>query len=139
MRLVLDTNIAVSALLWRGAPRQLLDQIIEDSKIELYASPILLRELSEVLHRPKFAQRLSAAGLTVEALLADYVDLVSTVAPPPLTQRVSRDPDDDAVLACAVAAHADVIVSGDQDLLMLKIFKTIPIVTATQMLDLITR
>ena len=53
---------------------------------------------------------LSAAGLTVEALLADYVDLVSTVAPPPLTQRVSRDPDDDAVLACAVAAHADVIV-----------------------------
>ena len=73
MRLVLDTNIAVSALLWRGAPRQLLDQIIEDSKIELYASPILLRELSEVLHRPKFAQRLSAAGLTVEALLGTCV------------------------------------------------------------------
>lgn len=137
MRIVFDTTIADSALLWRGPPRQLLDQIIEGSKIELYSSPILLSELSDVLRRPKFARRVSDAGLTVDALLADYIDLVSTVVPSPLTQRVSRDPDDGEVLACAIAADADVIVSGDQDLLLLKTFRNIPIATATQMLGLI--
>ena len=137
MRIVFDTNIADSALVWRGPPRQLLDQIIEGSKIELYSSPILLSELSDVLRRPKFARRVSDAGLTAEAPLADYIDLVSTIVPSPLTRRVSRDPDDDEVLACAIAADADVIVSRDQDLLLLKTFRNIPIATATQMLGLI--
>jgi uncharacterized protein len=137
MRLVLDTNIAVSALLWRGPPRELLDQIIERSGIELYSSPLLISELSEVLRRPKFAQRISNAGLTAEVLLADYIDLVSTVATVPLAQPISRDPEDDEVLACAIAANANVIVSGDQDLLVIKVFQDIPIVTATQMLAMI--
>ena len=134
MRLVLDTNIVIAALLWRGPPRQLLDQIIDRSDIELYSSSLLLSELSEVLSRPRFAQRINVAGLAVTALLADYADLVATVVPTPLSERVSRDPDDDEVLACAIAANADVIVSGDQDLLTLKIFQGIPILTVTQML-----
>lgn len=134
MRLVLDTNIVIAALLWHGPPRQLLDQIIERSDIELYSSSLLLSELSEVLLRPRFAQRINVAGLAVTALLADYADLVATVVPTPLSERVSRDPDDDEVLACAIAANADAIISGDQDLLTLKIFQSIPILTVTQML-----
>lgn len=134
MRLVFDTNVAVSALLWRGPPRQLLDRIIDGSTIEIYASSLLLSELSDVLRRPKFVQRISAADLTAEALLADYADLISIVVATPLSQPISRDPDDDVVLACAIAARADVIVSGDQDLLVLNEFQGIPILTATQML-----
>ena len=134
-----DTNIAIAALLWHGPPRQLLDRIIDESTIELFASPLLLREFSDVLRRPKFAQRISAAGLTADALLANYVELISIVASPPLSQRVSRDPDDDAVLACAITVNADAIISGDQDLLVLDVFQSIPILTATQMLGLIVR
>ena len=134
MRLVLDTNIVIAALLWHGPPRQLLDKIIDRSDIELYSSSLLLSELSEVLLRPRFAQRINVAGLAVTALLADYADLIATVVPTPLSERVSRDPDDDEVLACAIAANADAIVSGDQDLLTLKIFQGIPILTVTQML-----
>lgn len=134
MRLVLDTNIVIAALLWHGPPRQLLDKIIDRSDIELYSSSLLLSELSEVLLRPRFAQRINVAGLAVTALLADYADLVATVVPTPLSERVSRDPDDDEVLACAIAANADAIISGDQDLLTLKIFQGIPILTVTQML-----
>lgn len=134
MRLVLDTNIVIAALLWHGPPRQLLDKIIDRSDIELYSSSLLLSKLSEVLLRPRFAQRINVAGLAVTALLADYADLVATVVPTPLSERVSRDPDDDEVLACAIAANADAIVSGDQDLLTLKIFQGIPILTVTQML-----
>lgn len=54
---------------------------------------------------------------------------------PALASPVSRDPDDDAVLACALAAKADLIVSGDQDLLVLQAFEGIPIVTAAQALE----
>ena len=134
MRLVLDTNIVIAALLWHGPPRQLLNQIIDRSDIELYSSSLLLSELSEVLSRPRFAQRINVAGLTVKALLADYADLVANVVPIPLSERVSRDPDDDEVLACAISANADAIISGDQDLITLKIFQGIPILTVTQML-----
>ncbi len=73
MRLVLDTNIVIAALLWHGPPRQLLDQIIDRSDIELYSSSPLLSELSEVLLRPRFAQRINVAGLAVTALLADML------------------------------------------------------------------
>lgn len=59
------------------------------------------------------------------------VELVEPAVIPP----TSRDPDDDAVLACAVAAHADFIVSGDADLLVLGAFSGIPIVTAPQALE----
>ncbi len=134
MRLVLDTNIVIAAFLWRGPPRQLLDQIIERSDIELYSSSLLLSELSEVLSRPRFAQRINVAGLTVNALLTDYTDLVTTIASTPLSESVSRDPDDDEVLACALAANADAIISGDHDLITLKIFQGIPILTVTQMI-----
>ena len=54
---------------------------------------------------------------------------------PALTSKVCRDPDDDAVLACAKAANADFIVSGDQDLLVLQAFEGIQIVTAAQALE----
>jgi len=56
-----------------------------------------------------------------------------------LAQRVSRDADDDAVLACALAAKADLIVSGDRDLLTLKIFRDIPIVTPIEAVNRIAR
>jgi predicted nucleic acid-binding protein len=59
------------------------------------------------------------------------------VAAPPLPQPVCRDPDDDAVLACALAAQADLIVSGDDDLLVLKQFQEIRIVTPTQAVKMI--
>jgi len=54
------------------------------------------------------------------------------VVAPPLPQPVCRDPDDDAVLACALAAQADLIVSGDADLLVLKQFQNIRIITPAE-------
>jgi len=63
--------------------------------------------------------------------------LADFVAAPPLTQPVCRDPDDDAALACALAAHADLIVSGDDDLLILSTFEGIPIVTPAVALQMI--
>ena len=72
-----------------------------------------------------------------ERSLIEVHELTEVIAPPPLAQPVCRDPDDDAVLALGVAAKVDFIVSGDQDLLTLKTFQGIAIVTPAEALRLI--
>ena len=63
MRIVLDTNVALSALLWRGKPHLMLKAIRERSDTRLVSSPALLAELAEVLSRPSPAKQLAAIGL----------------------------------------------------------------------------
>lgn len=80
-------------------------------------------------------QRVLAAELSAAALVQDYERLVDIVEPQPLSVPVCRDPDDDHVLACALAAQATVIVSGDKDLLDLQPYKGIPILPAAAALQ----
>ncbi|MFI4941469.1 MAG: putative toxin-antitoxin system toxin component, PIN family [Burkholderiales bacterium] len=131
MRIVIDTNVLLSGLLWHGAPHTLLNQV-RTGTIELMMSRTLFDEFAEVIARRKFAAILQRTTRTPERLLSELHALAEMVAAPPLPLPVCRDPDDDAVLACALAAHADLIVSGDDDLLTLKEFQHIPIVTAAQ-------
>lgn len=134
MRVVPDTNIAVSGLLWHGAPRRILEAA-RDGRIELFSSPALLDELEDVLGRPKLAARLALIGKTPCALVDEYLALPGIVNRAPFETPVSADPDDDAVLACALAAQAAVIVSDDDDdLLALGAFQNIPILTAPDFL-----
>jgi uncharacterized protein len=106
--------------------------------VRLFSSAALLDGLGDVLERPKLARRLTLPGLTAHELLAEYAKLTIMVSSPPLPAPVSVDPDDDAVLACAVAAKAEAIVSGDDDLLRLGSYEGIPILTAPEMLTRIT-
>jgi len=133
MRVVADTNVVVSGLLWRGNPRRILDAA-RDGIVELYTSPVLLEELEDVLSREKFAKRLEAAGVTLRELVDGYSALAMLIAAEPIEPVILRDPDDDAVLACAVAADCEVVVSGDDDLLDLNQYKEIRILTATELL-----
>ncbi len=137
MRLVLDTNTVVSGLLWGSAPSQLINAGLE-GRIELFTSQTLLLELEDVLPRQKLSRRVAASGLSVAQLVARYALLARSVTPATI-DRVSKDPDDDYVLACALAAQADLIISGDDDLLALKEFLGIPIVTAAEALKLLPR
>jgi putative PIN family toxin of toxin-antitoxin system len=102
--------------------------------LQLYTTAALLAELDEVLQRPKFAQRLSLVGVTSHTLILGYAALARLVEPAVIAPVILADPDDDAVLACAVAVHAEIIVSGDSHLLDLKKYAEIPIVTAAQLL-----
>ncbi len=133
MRVVADTNVVVSGLLWRGNPRRILDAA-RDGIVELYTSPVLHEELEDVLSREKFAKRLEAAGVTLRELVDGYSALAMLIAAEPIEPVILRDPDDDAVLACAVAADCEVVVSGDDDLLDLNQYKEIRILTATELL-----
>lgn len=135
MRIVLDTNIVLSALLWRGTPYRLFEAIRQQPDVQLYSSATLLAELADVLTRPSPTKQLATIGKTAREVTADYLAVVEIVAPATLSAPVSRDPDDDQVLACALAAQADLIVSGDGDLLTLKSFQGVPIVTAAQAVE----
>ncbi len=132
MRLVLDTNAVVSGLLWDNGPSRLIDAGLQ-GRIELFTSQVLLLELEDVLPRRKLARRVAASGLGVAQLVARYALLAKSI-PPAAIERVSADSDDDHVLACAVAAQADLIVSGDPDLLNLKSYQHIPIVSPAEAL-----
>ena len=137
VRVVADTNTVISGLLWHGAPRHILDAA-RAGAIALYTSASLLAELAEVLPRPKFAQRLAQAHVTARTLVLGYAALAWLIAPATIGPVVAADPDDDAVLACAVAARADAIVSGDSDLLTLESYEGIPIITAAQCMARLT-
>ena len=114
MRAVLDTNALLSGLLWRGPPHALLEQV-RNGAVTLISSPALLAELTDVMGRTKFDGILARSNTSRVQTLAQVRQLAEVIDPPPLTKPVCRDADDDAVLALAAAAMADVIVSGDDD------------------------
>lgn len=139
MRIVLDTNVVLSALLWRGTPFRLLDAIQQRSSTQLYSSTALLEELTDVLTRPSATKRLALIDKTAATVLADYVEVIELVAPMTVPRVVPGDIDDDQVIAAAVAAQADLIVSGDRKhLLPLGSHAGIAIVDAAEALRLIS-
>ncbi len=136
LRLVLDTNVVVAGLLWSGPPRRLLEWAFEGAAIELFSSPALLDELAHTLRYAKFAARMQAHGTGIERLVAQYTALVSLVIPPIVPRVVAGDADDDHVIAAAVAARAQLIVTGDRKhLLPISNHRGIAIVTAREVVE----
>ena len=101
----------------------------------MFLSLPLLLELRETLQRPRFAPRLVSRGETPETLAQRFRAACHEAAPARIVPPAElRDPDDVHVLACAVGAEVDAIVTGDKDLLMLKSFESIPIIDAAEAL-----
>lgn len=128
MRVVADTNVLVSGILWTGAPHTIL-MAAEDARVIFYSSPALLRELEGVLARPKFRPRLRELQITAEDATAAYARLAHVVTPRRVLRVVAADPADDDVVACAVAARAKFLISGDTDLLRLRSYGRISILS----------
>ena len=135
MRIVLDTNVVMSALLWRGKPYLLLHATRQRSDVQLVSSAALLEELADVLTRPSATKRLALIGKTVHEVLADYVEAIELVEPAEVPRVVPSDADDDHVIAAAVAAGATLIVSGDSDLLSMGSHQGIEIISAAMAVE----
>lgn len=114
MRVVLDTNVVLSGLLWDGNPERLLDAAGNGS-LQLVTSEALIDELARVLTRAKFAAKLEEKNLSVVEIVARYRELAEIIEPASIDEARLRDPDDLALLACAVAAKVVAVVSGDDD------------------------
>ena len=133
MRVVLDTNVVASAMLWDGTPRQLL-RAARERRLELFTSAPLLIELTDILERPKFDRKIAASGLSINQLIDAYAQLATAVRPARVP-RIAIDPDDDVVIATALAAKAPVIVTGDLGLLSLLRYESITLVKVREVID----
>lgn len=132
MRVVFDTNTIISGTLWSGNPRRVLDAA-RDEVFDLFTTQELINELIDVLGRDKFAARMREAGLSVAQVVDNFAAIATIVESESISPIVLRDPDDDAVIACAITSHSDVIVSGDSDLLDLEGYLGIRIITPTEL------
>jgi uncharacterized protein len=135
MRLVLDTNVVTSAMLWGGLPRVLLEAGRE-RQVELFTSTALLAELTDILGRRKFAKRIAASSLNAEQFVDRYALLASLVRPMPIP-RIAPDPDDDVVIGTGLAAKVDWIVTGDKQLLSVVQYEGIYIIRVNQAVEII--
>jgi putative PIN family toxin of toxin-antitoxin system len=133
MRVVLDTNILVSALLWRGAPYRCL-LALQAGLADLILSPPILEELKAVLVT-KFRHTVADADDAAELIrsAAELVEISGRL------RAVPNDPSDDKFIETAQAGRADLIVSGDRHLLDIGSATDIPVVTVREFLDRLVR
>ncbi|MFA1610055.1 putative toxin-antitoxin system toxin component, PIN family [Halobellus rubicundus] len=127
-RVVLDTNILISALGWNGKPEQCLQLVFED-EIEAYATQEMIDEFSQVLEYDKFPFTEKEKQSFLEIVVAEF-----EFADSKINVSASVDSADDIFLECAAAVDADYLISGDSDLLQLNEFRDIPILTAEEFL-----
>jgi len=130
VRVVLDTNTIVSALLFAGVSSKLVP-LWQNRRIIALVSRSILEEYLRVLSYPKF--KLSEAEIK-DLLQEEVLPFVDVVAPSRRLRVVKRDPSDDQFIECAVAGKARVIISGDKDLLSLGTYRKILIQTPAQFL-----
>jgi putative PIN family toxin of toxin-antitoxin system len=127
MRVVLDTNVLVAAFIARGVCTDVFERVVSDHQLIL--SPFILEEFERVmrdkigLDRDRVARALALVRRKGEVF-----------EPGRLEVPVCRDADDDHVLALAVEGGAEVLVSGDDDLLVIGSFEAVPIITPRQFL-----
>jgi putative PIN family toxin of toxin-antitoxin system len=121
-KLVLDSNVFISALLFGGKPREILDLAIK-GLIEVAISDGILDEIKGVLEGKKFQY----PAKIVRALVNEIEDLTEFVEPDKKIEAVPEDPEDNRVLECAVKSGANIIVSGDSHLLALQSFGQVKI------------
>jgi putative PIN family toxin of toxin-antitoxin system len=131
LTVVFDTNILFSATGWRGNPFQCVE-VARAGKIEVVTCVELMDELAE-----KLELKLGFSPEQSAETLADYLSFVRVVSIPKTLNAVPRDPDDNAVLECAIEGDAKYVVTGDLDLLDLKNFRGIEIVRASEFLAIL--
>ena len=134
MRVVLDANVLVSALISPAGPPREIVQAWTDERIELVVSAALVDEMTDVLARPRFRRWVSTevAAEFITGLAQDAL-LVEDAPPQPV---VSADPDDDYLVTLACATRADYLISGDRHLLALA-DPVAPVLTPRQFCELL--
>jgi putative PIN family toxin of toxin-antitoxin system len=122
MKIVLDANVVIAAFATRGLCESILELCFHSHELVLCEDFLdeILKNLQQKIHLP--------AGIVedIGKLLRENARIVSPI---PLAAAICRDPDDVKILGLAIAAHADCIVTGDKDLLILEKFQGIPILT----------
>ncbi|MBW4685266.1 MAG: putative toxin-antitoxin system toxin component, PIN family [Komarekiella atlantica HA4396-MV6] len=134
MRVVVDVNIWISALLWGGVPDKVVI-LAQKQTITIFASDALFLELETTLRRPKFQSKIQSLNLNLEDVIEATKDVLQFCPTISVDAPQLRDQKDSIILAAAIAANAEAIVTGDLDLLVLIEYNGIPILTPQDFLS----
>lgn len=125
MKIVCDSNILFSGILFGGKPREILHHC-SSGTLDNFISPDILKEVEEVLLRPKFGLH----DEQVYEIIQLFRNTFTLVTPESRLSVITTDPDDNRIIEAAHAARANAIISGDADLLNLVAWNNIPVVSA---------
>lgn len=128
-RFLLDTNIYISAILFGGKPKEIID-LARDKKVEIIISEYILWEIKEVLSR-----KFRFPDYRLNVIEHDILSLAQLVRVSSMINVITEHPIDNAILACAIDGHADAIITGDKHILSLKKYRDIPILTPQRFLE----
>ena len=128
-RVVIDTNVLISGIIQRsGFPFKVV-KLWEDEALVLITSPATIEEAGRVLNYPKIRKKYKLTDDDIKCSITNLLRYSIIVDDPPEINAIKEDPEDNKILAAAVAGKADYIISGDAHLLTLKSFRGIEIVT----------
>lgn len=133
MRVVLDTNILVSATFWIGASNKIIKNI-ENKEIQLILSSEIIQEFSDVLNYEEIQNKIKDKKLEMQYSVEKIISIATIIQPIIQLNVIEEDPDDNIILECAIEGNADYIISYDKCLLNLKEFKGIKILTPEEFL-----
>ena len=132
MKIIIDTNVAISGLLWVGAPNQIL-KLCRNGVVLILECDETLDEIKSVLRYPKFSDRLSALRTTAVQVFAYFMNLVTYVpSPETIPDVIKQGPFDNIFLGLASENRAVLIVSGDRHLLEFESYKGIQIASPSE-------
>lgn len=132
LRVVLDSNIFISGIIFGGNPRKIINLIFE-GKLKLCISSEILVEIKEVLERNKFG----FSPDVTQHIIYEIESISEFITPKKKHSIIKRDPDDNIIIDCAIEAQAEYIITGDNDLLDLKEYKNIKIINASEFINFI--
>ena len=131
IKVVLDSNIYISGILFNGNPRIILDLAIK-GRIQVYISPEILSELKDVLSKKKF----NFSPNIIQSIISEIESITTLIVPLKRYNIVTRDSDDNIIVDCAMESNAEYIITGDNDLLSINEFRNIRIIKPVDFLEL---
>lgn len=136
MKIVMDTNVIISAIAFGGIPREILE-LIFNREVYNYISDDILDEIKEVLQRPKFNYDALKIKFIIHELeqISEYMEPIKINEAKSQIQSTVRDQDDNCIIAMAIAGACDYLVTGDDDLLILQEVNQIKIVTPREFMQ----
>jgi len=133
MRIVVDSNVLVSASFWNG-DSEIIIALAESKKLELFLSKEIIDEFKRVLGYEDIKRKIKDKGLEMKRTV-EKIEAISTIINPKIEiKAVIDDPSDDKFIECAVEARADYLISKDKHLLKMKSFRDIDIITPKEFL-----
>ena len=136
MRIVIDTNVFISATFWKGDSFRILKKV-ENQEISLILSQEIIEEYREVLNYEEIQSKVKIKELEANFILGELIAISLIVSPIVQHNLVKADPDDNKFIDAGIEGNADYIVSQDKDLLNLKEFQSIKIIKPEDFLRLI--